>query len=388
MSWNQSGGPNDPWGGRQPDDFNAFIQKIRQFLGDKNPKSDGDDNSGEPPKLPIKTISSVVLVALIGWGLSGFYQIENAERGVVTRFGKFVKETTEGLNWHLPVPIEQVEVVNVSRVRSAEIGFRQNGNKVLDEALMLTEDENIIDVQLSVQYQVISAKDYAFNVRDPELTLREITESALREVVGRNSMDNVLTEGREQVASEVKTLVQKTLNEYATGLLVYTVNMRDASAPQQVQAAFNDAVKAREDKERFINEAQAYSNQILPQARGEAARLKEESIAYRERVIAESTGEAHRFNSILVAYKQAPEIMRERLYLQTLEKVFHNSSKVILDVDNSNNLLYLPLNNLISNSTQTNNIEQVIRDAPSATQNISSRLNNLRQNARNSRGTK
>ena len=363
MSWNEPGRPNDQWGGKQSEEFDALINKVKEMFGQNKSSGDSENSSngggGAPLKLPKKAIGSIFLVLFIIWASTGLYQIENAERGVVIRFGKFVEETSEGLNWHLPYPIERVEVVNVQAVRSAEIGFRSNNTKVLSEALMLTEDENIVDVELSIQYQILSAPDFLFNVRDPENTLRQVTESALREVVGRSPMDDVLTEGRERVVADVKVLLQNTLNEYKTGLQVYTVNMRNASAPQQVQAAFNDVVKAREDKERFINEAEAYTNQILPQARGEAARLTEEALGYKDRVIAEAKGQTDRFLSISEEFKKAPEVTKERLYLQSIESIFERTSKVIVDVEGGNNILYLPLDKIVNHGrTENNNVTQ------------------------------
>ncbi len=397
MSWNEPGRPNDPWGGNNKpnEELEALMKKLQGLFGNKSrPPSGGDGgeagDGGEPTysrPMPIKIILSLIFVGIVVWSASGFYQIQSAERGVVLRFGKFVDVTTEGLNWHLPTPIEKVEVVNISRVRNEEIGFRVNGsntNRVLSEALMLTQDENIVDVQLSVQYTIKDPRSYLFNVFNPSATLRQVTESALREVVGRSSMDDVLTDGRERVVEEVRSLVQNTLDDYQTGIEIRTVNMSDASAPQQVQAAFNDAVKAREDKERFVNEAEAYANQILPQARGEAARITEEALAYRERVIAESTGEADRFTSIVDAYKKAPEITRERLYIQTIQKVFEKSSKILLDVDSGNNLMLLPLDKLLNPDSRTTIPMKDPSSAPSNNnENTSERvINSLRGRTR------
>ena len=400
MSWNEPGRPNDPWGGNNKpnEELEALMKKLQGLFGNKSRPSSGDDggdggdagDGGEPTysrPMPVKIILSLVFVGIVVWSASGFYQIQSAERGVVLRFGKFVNVTTEGLNWHLPTPIETVEVVNISRVRNEEIGFRVNGsntNRVLSEALMLTQDENIVDVQLSVQYTIKDPRSYLFNVFNPSATLRQVTESALREVVGRSSMDDVLTDGRERVVEEVRSLVQNTLDDYQTGIEIRTVNMSDASAPQQVQAAFNDAVKAREDKERFVNEAEAYANQILPQARGEAARITEEALAYRERVIAESTGEADRFTSIVDAYKKAPEITRERLYIQAIQGVFEKSSKILLDVDSGNNLMLLPLDKLLNPDSRTTIPMKDPSSAPSNNnENTSERvINSLRGRTR------
>jgi len=351
MAWNEPGKPSqDPWGSggsNKPDnggsggpkgpDIDDLINQFKNKLGGNNPI--GGVGAG-----------IVLAVAVIVWLLSGIYIVDPAERGVVTRFGAYVGETTAGPHWHWPWPIEQVQIVNVDQIRHAEIGYRSGGGQgvmqqVPSEALMLTEDENIVDIKIAIQYKISSAKDYLFNVADPDISLRLAVESALRSVVGKNKMDFVLTQGRDEVVSKVQGLAQKYLDTYKAGLLITSVNLQDAQPPEQVQAAFADVVKAREDRERLINEAQAYANDIIPKARGMAARELAEAEAYRQRVIEQAQGEASRFVSILTAYRKAPEVTRERMYKDALTNVFSNTTKVFM-TDSEGKLVYLPLDKL------------------------------------------
>ncbi len=363
MAWNTPGGDSgnkDPWGGggkkngeQGPPDLDEVVRKLQEKVTDifGGAKKGGKDGGGSPIRGPgLKGIGLLAVIALIVWGLTGIYIVDPAERGVVLRFGKYVDTTMPGPHWHMPYPIEKVIIVNVDEVRTVEVGYRSAGTTtapVPREALMLTQDENIVDIQLAIQYKVKDAQDYLFNVRDPDLTLMQATESAVREVIGKSKMDFVLTDGRSQVAADTGTLIQTILDRYQAGLIVVSVNMQDAQPPEQVQDAFHDAVKAREDEERLKNIAHAYSNDILPKARGAAARQLEEANAYKARVVAEAEGQVARFNSVLAEYKRAPEVTRERLYLDTLEAVMANSSKVMIDVDGSNNLVYLPLDKMI-----------------------------------------
>ena len=294
-------------------------------------------------------LSVIVVAALVAWVLSGIYIVDPAEEAAVLRFGKYVETNGPGPHW-VPRFIETYEKVDVKRIRSQEIGFRdQGGNKgsVPHEALMLTQDENIIDLQFAVQYSVKSAADFLFNVIDPEITLRDAVESSVREIVGRTTMDFVITVGRESVAAEVQGLAQEILDLYETGLTITSVNMQNAQPPAQVQNAFFDAIKAREDQERIINEAKAYQADVVPKARGEAAAILEQSEAYKQRVIAQAIGETDRFLKVLNEYKKAPEITRERMYIETMEAVMGSSSKVMVDVKGGNSLMYLPLDRLI-----------------------------------------
>ena len=252
------------------------------------------------------------------------------------RFGEHLETTGPGLRWHVPWPVEKVEKVNVTQVRS-----------VTDRADMLTQDENIVELELKVQYRLSSAEDYLFNVRDPDGTLRQLTKSAVRDVVGGSTMDFVIKDGRESVADQTKQILQERLDDYGTGLVVTEVNLMDAQPPQPVQGAFADAIKAREDQVRLKNEAEAYANDRLPRARGAAAREISEATAHRDRAIAEATGEASRFTQLLAEYRKAPKVTRERLYLETMSKVLGDSSKVMVDVNKSGPLLYLPLDQMV-----------------------------------------
>ena len=257
-----------------------------------------------------------------------------------------------GPHWHAPYPIAKVEKVNVEEIRNIEIGYRSRGGtqsvgSVPRESLMLTKDENIIDIKFAVQYRVKDAKNYLFSVLNPDVTLRQATESAVRDVIGKSKMDFVLTEGRAEIASRSRDLIQEIADRYNTGLDVTTVNMQDAQPPDQVQDSFADVVKAREDKQRLINEAEAYHNDLLPKARGASARIVAEAEAYREQVMVKADGETSRFNQILAEYQKAPEVTRKRLYIDAMEGVLSRSSKVMVDVDGGNSLLYLPLDKMV-----------------------------------------
>lgn len=361
MAWNEPGkSGQDPWGNsgnngsgdKKPpkkqnnDDIDVLLKKAQSVFGGASKKF--GNNGGGFGGVGISAIAGVVGVV---WLLSGIYIVDPAERGVVTQFGAFTEETKSGPHWHIPYPIEAVRIVNVDQIRTAEIGYRSDTNRsgnVPSESLMLTKDENIVDLKVAVQYQVESASQYLFDISDPDLTLRAVVESTLREVVGQNTMDFVLTEGRNEVVSRVQKLTQDRLSAYKTGLIITSVNLQDAQPPEQVQAAFADVVKAREDRERVINEAQTYSNDILPRSRGQAARQLEEASAYHDRVIAQATGEASRFTSIVKEYKKAPEVTRNRLYINAVSEVLSNTSKVFVGSDSSNNLLYLPLDKMVS----------------------------------------
>jgi membrane protease subunit HflK len=277
------------------------------------------------------------------------FLIDPAEEGVVLRFGKYSRTVGEGPHW-APKFIEEVIIVNVQSIRNQDIGFRSQGDsrsRVPNEALMLTEDENIIDIQFAVQYRVKNAADFELKVVDPEMTLRQATESAVREIVGRSGMDFVITEGRSAVAAEAEILIQAILDRYRTGLQLTSVNMQDAQPPAQVQGAFLDAIKAREDQERIINDADAYKADIVPKARGEANAVVQRSEAYRQRVIAQADGETSRFLQVLAEYQKAPDVTRERLYIEAVESVLANTSKVMIDVDKANSLMYLPIDKLL-----------------------------------------
>ncbi len=353
MAWNEPGGSGnggsgdrDPWGNRGnqgPPDLDEFIKKLQAKLGGlfggKGGRRGGDGGGmgGNAGSISLGLIAAVLLGV---WALSGIYIVEQGKQGVVLQFGAFRAITEPGPHWY-PRFIQKVEIVDVEDIRSVNLGH------VSDEALMLTEDENIIDVKFTVQYKVKDARDFLFNVRDPDLTLRQATESAVREIVGKNKLDFVITEGRVAVAARVGELLQKILDSYATGITVVNLNMQDAQPPEQVQQAFDDAIKAREDKQRQINEAEAYSNDVLPKARGQAARIVQEARAYKEEVVAHAQGETERFLKILGEYRKAPKVTRERLYLDAMEDVMAGSSKVMVDVEGGNNLMYLPLDKIM-----------------------------------------
>jgi membrane protease subunit HflK len=349
MAWNEPGnsGGKDPWGGRNneqgPPDLDEVVKKLQdKFNGlfGGGGKRDGGAATPSGGAMGAGGLALLAVLLLVVWGASGLYTIQEGIRGVVLQFGAYKETTMPGLHWY-PRFIQSVERVNVDNVRSVELGFRG------DESLMLTQDENIVDIKFAAQYQVRDARDYLFNVRDPDDTLRQAMETSVREIVGKSEMDFIITGGRADVVDRAQSLMQTILDQYQAGLVISSLTMQDAQAPQQVQGAFADAVKAREDEVRFKNEAEAYSNDVLPNARGQAARLLEEANAYKEQVIAEAEGETARFLSVLEQYKKAPAVTRKRLYIDAIESVLSQSSKVVVDTKGSNNLLYLPLDKLM-----------------------------------------
>lgn len=347
MPWNEPGKDKDPWGQKNNDGppdldevFKDLKKKLNSVLGAGKGGSGGDGASSSRGSDDFSGIASLVLIAVvIAWLLSGIYIVDEGKRGVETRFGAKTVVTMPGPHWHMPWPIEDVAIIDVEEVRTAS-----------HSSQMLTEDENIVSLSLNVQYNVKNAEDYLFQVRNPDLTLKQAVEAAIRLVVGRSKMDYVLTEGRSEVASETKTLLQEILDSYRTGLHVLQVNLNKAQPPEEVQDAFNDAIKAREDKERIINEANAYRNDIVPKARGEAASMLEQAEAYRTRVVKSAQGETERFVKLLSVYQGAPEVTRERLYIDTLEEILASNPKVVIDAGSSGNLLYLPLDKILNGS--------------------------------------
>lgn len=341
MAWNEPGGGKDPWGsgGRgsnSPPDLEQMLKRFKErFAGRGN--GGGSGGSGGPGKGPLMGAAIVlggIIVAL--WLASGFYIVDEREQGVVMTFGAFTTVTQPGLRWHVPAPIQRVETINVTEIREAS-----------DRTLMLTEDENIVEVELRVQYRVSDVEAYLFNVRNPDETLSQATKSALREIVGQNTLDYTLVEARDQVANITRDRLQEILESYGTGLFVTNVNLTDAKPPAQVQDAFFDAIKAREDQVRQINEAESYANERIPRARGEAARLAEQSEGYRERVIARAEGDAARFSQLVAEVRQAPEITRDRLYFDVMSEVLSTTSTVLVDVGGSGSVMMLPIEQML-----------------------------------------
>lgn len=299
------------------------------------------------------SVSVLAVCAVIGWSVSGFYIVPEGQTGVVTTFGAYSKSTMPGINWYLPAPIQDVELVDVSSVRTAEIGMRGTTDR-LREALMLTDDENIVDVQFNVQYRIkpeTGAKDYLFNTRAPDASVTQAAESAMREVVGRKAMDSVLFESKAEIAEAVRNSMQAMLDRYSTGIEVMSVAIQNAQPPQQVQAAFNDAVKAGQDRERQINLGEAYMNAVIPKAQGTASRLKEEAEGYKARVVETARGDADRFTSVYTEYAKAPQVTRDRIYVDAMRDIYQNVTKVYVDQKSGSNLLYLPLDKIVA-STQ------------------------------------
>lgn len=355
-------GLNDPqWGKNKgdsgPPDLDDVLRnvnkKINNIFGQK--KGNGGDDGGSQDKEPKPqsggSIALILVLLVVVWAASGFYIVDEGHRGVVLRFGQYADTTAAGLRWHVPYPVEKVEMVNVSQVRTVEIGYRNNvRSKVLREALMLTDDENIIDIQFAVQYILNNPENFLFKNRNPDEAVLQAAETAIRQVIGKSKMDYVLYEGREQVAANATQLMQKILDRYEIGISISRVTMQNAQPPEQVQAAFDDAVKAGQDRERQKNEGQAYANDVIPRAVGNAARLIEESEGYKQRIIVSAEGDASRFEKILAEYSKAPSVTRERLYLDMMQQVLSNTSKILVDQKNGNNLLYLPLDKLINTS--------------------------------------
>lgn len=365
MAWNEPGGSGkkDPWGNRggdqSPPDLDDIVKKLQEKFGGLFGGGGGKDGASGAGGASIGLIVLVVLVIWLAYDM--IHIIQPAERGVVLRFGKYVATLQSGPNIRLPWPIETVTKVDVDQIRNAEIGYRsgagEQSGSIERESLMLTQDENIVDAKLAVQYKIKSASDYLFNVTNPDMTLRQATESALREVIGQGKMDFVLTEGRTEIAEHVHSRTQAILDNYKSGLLLTSVNLQDAQPPEQVQHAFADAVKAREDEQRLKNEAEAYANDVIPRARGAAAREIEEANAYKGQVIAKARGEANRFEQVLTEYQKAPAVTRERLYLDAVQSVLANTSKVLVDIRQGNNVLYLPLDRMLQGKTAVRPVE-------------------------------
>lgn len=357
MAWNEPDGPGDkdPWGRKRdqgPPDLDQIVKNIQNKLAGVF----GGKRGGAPAGAGKAGIGLIAVVVALLWLVTGVYIIQPGESGVELRFGRKTEVNGPGLHWHWPFPIERKEVVNTERISTLELGYRRNEKtlgvtKVPKEALMLTEDENIIDIEFALRYKIKDPMAFLFNVADPSATIAQAMESAVREAVGKSTLDFVLTEGRAEVEQSVRTALQEMLDRYQSGVHVVTVEMQKALPPQEVKAAFDDAVKAREDQQRLINEAEAYSNDVIPRARGAAARILEESQAYRASVIARAEGDAERFNQIMREYAKAPQVTRQRLYIEAMEHILSTTNKVFVDQKSGNNVLYLPLDRM-GNVTQ------------------------------------
>ncbi|MDO8298917.1 FtsH protease activity modulator HflK [Lacisediminimonas sp.] len=348
-------------GNRKPPDgppdldqlWRDFNQRLNRLFGGKGGGSGGGDGGGGGFKTDMRGagigVGVVGVIVLFLWLVSGFFIVQEGQTGVVMTFGRYSHMTPAGFNWRWPYPIQAHETVNVSQVRTVEVGYRTNiRNKQAKESLMLTDDENIIDIQFAVQYRLKNASDWIFNNRDQEEMIRQVAETSIREVVGKNKMDFVLYEGREKIALDTSQLMQEIVDRYRSGVQITNITMQGVQPPEQVQAAFDDAVRAGQDRERQKNEGQAYANDVIPKARGAASRLQQESEAYRSRVVASAEGDASRFKQVLVEYQKAPAVTRDRMYLETMQQIFSNTAKVMVDARSGSNLLYLPLDKLIA----------------------------------------
>jgi membrane protease subunit HflK len=340
MAWNEPGGGKDPWGGNRnndgPPDLDEALNKLKEKFS-----SFGGGGSGGGNSKSLLPIGLLVLAVL--WGLMGFYQVDEKAQALVLRMGKYHDTMGSGLQWNPPI-IDKVVIVRVTEERQ----YSARG-------LMLTQDENIVEISLTVQYNIDNARDFVLNIKDPETSLKQATDSALRHVVGSTGLDGVISTGREQVALGTAEKLQELLPTYGSGINVVKINIEEARPPTEVKAAYDDVIKAREDLERLVNEAQAYSNGVIPEARGEAQRLREEAEGYKSQVVSKSEGEAKRFTRLLTEYKKAPRVTRERLYIDAIEQVMTNSSKVLVDIEGGNNMLYLPLDKIIQQGSSAQN---------------------------------
>ncbi|MCA1767531.1 MAG: FtsH protease activity modulator HflK [Idiomarina sp.] len=341
MAWNQPGNGNnndrDPWknqGGKDqgPPDLDEAVRKLLSKFGFGGKKNGG---SGGSSGIPSKGIGIIAIIALIVWFIAGFYTVKEADRGVVLRFGQFHSLVESGLHWR-PLFVDSVEHVDVNNIRSDKT-----------DGFMLTQDENVVQVELDVQYRVVDPRAYLFNVENADGVLSRATDSALRFVVGHTTMDEVLTRGREEVRANTLEMLERTMNPYSVGLQIVDINLLPARPPEAVKDAFDDAISAQEDEERFIREAEAYAREVEPLARGQVRRMLQEAQAYREQIILEAQGEVARFEELLPQYQNAPKVTRERIYLDTLQELYAKTPKVLVDVKGGNNMMYLPLEKLL-----------------------------------------
>jgi modulator of FtsH protease HflK len=360
---NGSEPPKRPPQGNGPPDLDQVWRDVSNRLSALFGRGNGGGSRPNPtpgmggptPRQSKIGLGVIAAGAIALWLISGFFIVQEGQVAVLTQFGKYKSTAQAGFQWRIPAPIQGHEMVNISQLRTFEVGFRGNArNRVLPEALMLTEDENIVDVQFVVQYRLRAdgAPDYIFKTKDPDESVRQTAQAAMREVVGKKPMDKVLYEERAAIAVDVQKLMQVILDRYKTGVQVSSVAIQNVQPPEQVQAAFDDAVKAGQDLDRQKNEGQAYSNQIVPMAAGQASRMLEQAEGYRARVVGTATGDAARFGSVLAEYTKAPEVIRERMYLETMQQMFANASKVLIDTKGSNNMLYLPLDKITQQAAQ------------------------------------
>ncbi|MFZ6861220.1 FtsH protease activity modulator HflK [Undibacterium sp. Ji67W] len=351
-------------------------QRLNRFLGQKGDGSGGNGGSGfnSDPVNAKLGVGAIVLVFLFVWLVSGVFIVQEGQTAVITTFGKYTHVAGAGMNWRWPYPIQNQEIVDVSQVRTVEVGYRSNvKNKQARESLMLTDDENIVDIQFAVQYKLKNAVEWLYSNRDQDEMIRQVAETAIREIVGKSKMDFVLYEGREKVASDVGALMEQILNRYKAGVQIANVTMQGVQPPEQVQAAFDDAVKAGQDKERQKNEGQAYANDVIPKARGEASRMLQEAEGYKSRVVSNAEGNASRFKQVLNEYQKAPVVTRDRMYLETMQQIFASTSKVMMDTKSGNNMVYLPLDKVMSQNESSSQKSGASTQVPAAVQ--SSQLN-------------
>lgn len=341
MAWNEPGGGNDkdPWnnngGDKGPPDLDEAFKKLQDKLNNMFGGGSGGKGGSSGGDVSASFIVIIIMVIALVWAAMGIYQVDEKNRAVVLRFGKYMDTYNPGLHWNPPL-VDNKFIVNVTEERQ----YSSRG-------LMLTEDENIVELPLTVQYNIADPKAFVLNVKNPELSLQHATDSALRHVVGSSKLDEVVSIGREKIGVDVGVRLQQYLDSYSAGIQVVKINIQEAKPPTEVKEAYDDVIKAREDQERLINEAQAYSNGIIPESRGRAQRIIEEANGYKAKVMVEAKGEARRFEKLLTEYNKAPEVTRERLYLDAVEEVMKNSSKVLVDIEGGNNMMYLPLDKLV-----------------------------------------
>jgi membrane protease subunit HflK len=338
MAWNESGNGKDPWKRKdnEPNDLDRIVQKWQKRLGSLLGGGGGRDGQGSGGAF------FLIALLIIAWVFTGLYRVDEAERGVEQRFGAYIGTTMPGLHWHIPYPIETVDLVNANEV----LNYKYDNE-------MLTADEQYVHIDMVVQYRRTDPVKYSFEVVDPEATLKDVTESALREVVGTTVLEILIAARRDEIASRTLVALQETLDSYNSGLSVTSISLENVNYPDNVQAAVDDAQKARNDSDRYVLEAEAYANDVIPRAHGDAARVTEDAEAYRERVVADAVGEASRFEALLAEYHKAPEVTRQRLYIDAIEDVYSRSNKVFLDSDGSGNLLYLPIDQLIRQGSRS-----------------------------------